>query len=371
MLLFLAAISFGCTNKKPSAGISTAAYYWKTTLDFDTTDQKIAHDIGLKTLYVRCFDVDYSAGFGMAIPLGELSGMRSDDISAYDIVPVVYLTQAVLNNLSERGLDSLAERIWPKIQKHNQSFAQSAVNAAFYKLSDAARDSLYEKYGYNYTDSLAKVYAVNNYPEIQMDCDWSKSTRDKYFGFLKTMKRISGKRLTCTLRLHQFADRDVLPPVDAVMLMAYNVSNIKQSDAPNAIIAPDKINAYLKGGTYPLPLDVALPIFSWAACYRGGQYVGLLRDVWATDVANNETFHSLGDNRYRMTRDTVMGHLFLRTGDELRVDEPSEKVLRETAQTIHSHAGQTSGYRIAFFDWNTTKISNYAPVIKNIVGTSR
>ncbi|WP_449399704.1 hypothetical protein [Chryseobacterium wanjuense] len=62
----------------------------------------------------------------------------------------------------------------------------------------------------------ASEYHLKTSNEIQIDCDWTAGIRDDYFKFLKELKKVSGKEITCTLRLHQVKDKNLtgIPPVE-------------------------------------------------------------------------------------------------------------------------------------------------------------
>jgi hypothetical protein len=55
--------------------------------------------------------------------------------------------------------------------------------------------------------------------------------------------------------------------------MLYNTGDIDTPDETNSIFKPEDAKKYLKGApaSYPLPLDVALPAFSWTLVFRDGE----------------------------------------------------------------------------------------------------
>ncbi len=106
--------------------------------------------------------------------------------------------------------------------------------------------------------------------EIQLDCDWTLTSKENYFRFVQLIKKISSKTLSATIRLHQvkYFQKTGVPEIDRGVLMYYNMGKIS-SDSSNSIY-DDHIAERYTGSLqrYPLALDVALPVFSWV-CISG------------------------------------------------------------------------------------------------------
>ena len=104
--------------------------------------------------------------------------------------------------------------------------------------------------------------------EIQFDCDWTQSTKEKYFKFLRHFRQLQNDptfQLSATIRLHQikFANQTGVPPVNRGMLMFYNMADLESIKTPNSILDLEVAHQYIDSQTtYELPLDFALPIFS-------------------------------------------------------------------------------------------------------------
>lgn len=55
--------------------------------------------------------------------------------------------------------------------------------------------------------------------------------------------------------------------------MCYNISDIKNPGTENSIFTEGEARKYFTNiNKYPLPLDIALPAFSWAVVYRNGKF---------------------------------------------------------------------------------------------------
>lgn len=316
---------------------------------------------GKRPLYVRVFDVDYSAGYDNAVPLADLDVDYNSSVSdGRPVIPTVYITNRVFEQLNDTQVVKLAEKIRIRIIKHIERWeyrvaeamipTQPTGDSADVVMRDSVRNDWYHRCN-----------------EVQIDCDWTAKTRERYFTFLQAMKvEIAPKKLSCTVRLHQYRDRrsSGIPPVDWGMLMCYNVDDPKKLSAGNAIFDPELVKGYLKAQQYPLPLDVALPAFSWGAWFRGDQFQGLLAGRDANDmVAASALYRAEGNNRFRVLQDTVIGRDFLREGDLIRIDQPRESDLLEITGLLRKKIPRKDS-RLVFFDWQTEKINRYEKIIQ-------
>ena len=284
-------------------------------------------DLKVQEMYVRCFDVDWNSGYQDAVPLGILTNEKIilEQSRNLSIIPTVFIVNRVFKYLPDNKLEFLADRILQKIP-----------------------------------------YDSTAYKEIQLDCDWNASTKDKYFKFLKIFKKQldKDKILSITIRLHQYRDRKLMgiPPTDRGMLMCYNVASPKEFGVKNSILDAEVVKQYLKGEKYPVPLDIALPMFFWGSWFKNEQFENILSN-WDMEDAADETTYELMDkdykeNLYRLKKDTVIGNNYLREGDLIRFDGAFEAEMKETIRLIKEQINPTTA-RIAFFDWNFDKIKKH------------
>ena len=134
------------------------------------------------------------------------------------------------------------------------------------------------KYCYyeNYDKTKDKIFDFN---EIQIDCDWTKYSKEKYFYLLKKIKELSDKKLSCTLRLYPYKYPDIMgvPPVDKATLMCYNLIKPLSQQNKNSILDIEELKKYLnEKKSSPLHLDIVLPTFYWTQLYQNNQFVQLL-----------------------------------------------------------------------------------------------
>jgi hypothetical protein len=365
-LFLLPFLLFQCTSKTDNSS-ERAFYYWKTTMDFDKTSDSLANDLNLKTIYVRYFDVDWSPSYKDAIPVGILNENDWEGKAHFKnkkVIPTVFITNKTFRKLDEKGIERLAENLSKKIEQVNEKFESWYVDAMVE--FDDFKDSTNTGETYRKYRKAENAIFQTMISEIQIDCDWTESTRDNFFQFLELLKpKLNGKTLSCTVRLHQYRDRKLMgiPPVDRGLLMCYNVGNVQQLTTKNAILDAEIVKQYLKGKTYPIKLDIGLPIFSWAAWYRGNEFKGIVSGWNEVDAENQNLYKETSNHRYFLEADTVIGDNYLREGDLLRWDNGFENEMTETIALLKANL-DLSGIRIAFFDWEAEKVKRHRSEIE-------
>lgn len=232
-LLALLASACGRTD---GGGSRRSVYYWSTVLDIDSTKQAFIDRHGISRMYVRYFDV-VAGEDGSPVPNATLR-FRTGVPRGMEIVPTVYIV--------------------------NDCMAADTT--------DLARLTLRRIMQMNATNDVGKV------KEIQIDCDWTRRTRQRYFSFLRTLRRLAaaeGIEVTATIRLHQLAEG--APPVDRGVLMMYNTGDFTDISCGKPILDMRDAAPYLRHlAGYGLKLAAAYPIYSWRILFRGGRYVGIM-----------------------------------------------------------------------------------------------
>lgn len=274
-------------QKQPPA--TPAFYHWKSTFAPTASDQKLLQETAVQTLYIRFFDVIWEAATRQPVPTGILTFRAKPTVKR--VVPVVFITNQTLLNLAPGNVPDLARRLVGKVRQ------------------------------------LAETQAIR-YPELQIDCDWTRSTRTRYFALLNAIAAEARVPLSATIRLHQvkYVAQTGVPPVRRGMLMAYNIGDWKRPDTRNSILDPDELRRYadyLPG--YPLPLDMALPLFRWAIIFRNGRVLALRNNLSSEQVRSHpfvttETDPAGESTRFTVNRDTTVWGVSLRRGDLLRTE---------------------------------------------------
>ena len=245
-------------------------------------------------------------------------------------VPVVYLKNEIFKESKSSEMDQLAEHVWQKI-------------------SAMARQG-----------SLA-------FREIQIDCDWTETTKELFFAFTGKLRRTAhenGVLLSATIRLHQikFADITGVPPVDRGMLMFYNLGTIDATTGDSSIYNRTDALKYAKWiKSYKLPMDVVLPIFSWGIQSRDGRVVALIEDMDREELSKIKWLHPESEQFY-VADDAGFfhGHYFSR-GDHLKFEATTPETTAEAAILVSKNQASISHFQtIAIFDLNERNLKTYA-----------
>jgi len=309
--------------------VTPAFYFWKTRYALSSADSGLLQRSGAHKLYIRMCDVDWSGAEEKILPRAPLDFAQAPD-TALDYVPVVFITARTLAHLP----DSAAVK----------TLAQ------------------------NLTGLLSKMCAgASIYPsEVQLDCDWTATRREVYFALLRAVKRqtfLKGKILSATVRLHQvkYVGKSGIPPADRGMLMCYNMGNTRKPGPHNSILDAEEAEDYLENiGAYPLPLDIALPLFRWCVLFRDHALVGILRDVPPEEAATASFLQKKNALEYRCVADTLWHGYALKTGDILRTEiveaEAIHRIARYAARRIRN-----IDLTVALYHLDPVTCSKYSP----------
>jgi hypothetical protein len=310
----------GC-GKNQIRTVTPAFYFWKTTFAPSPTELAYLDALGCKKLYVKVLDIGRDPATGEIQPYSRLEIADTTGLSNFEIVPAIFITNEVFLNISEEKIEWLA--------------AKTATS-----LTQNLKGS-----------------------EVQFDCDWTASTREAFFLFLKKMKKKLPKntRLSATIRLHQykFPEKTGVPPVERGMLMFYNTGDIDDPDEENSIFRPEDARKYLTGApkNYPLPLDLALPLFSWALVYRDSEFWKIIPEVPEREWNDTTRFQKILNPKsqipnpkstFLIRKGTFVAGHYLRPGDLLRVEAISPALLREAA-ALAATADLADEATVAFF----------------------
>lgn len=281
--------------------IVPAFYHWQTKLDLTKDEQTLLDSLQVKKLYVKFFDIDWNESQQVAQNMASLQ-WNSSDFQEFEIVPTVFITPHTLEKLNDAQLAGLATQISNKIK------------------------------------TLLQAHAIR---EIQLDCDWTASTKEKYFSLLRQMRLyFADAILSSTIRLHQikFRAQTGVPPVDRGMLMFYNMGEITDWETENSILDVQIAKSYLTDlQDYPLPLDVALPIYRWAAIYRNARLFKLIHQLSADEVADSSKYVPLAPKRYTVKTSTILRGHFLEPDDQIKIEIIDYEQLEIATKLLRDH----------------------------------
>ncbi len=231
-------LTLSCSKPKQMPTTMRSVYYWSTTLNMDSVKTAFMRNYDISRMYIRYFDVVADQS-GRAVPNATLK-FATDVPQGIDIVPTVFVMPECLRQDRSR----LASLIVKRVVQMNET-------------ND-----------------------VYNVKEIQIDCDWTQSTRQLYAEFMQAMMRECHSRhlkLSSTIRLHQLAQTP--PPADRGVLMMYNTGDATDIRCHKPILDMHDAAPYLpRLNDYKLKLSTAYPIFTWRILFRGGRFVGFIHN---------------------------------------------------------------------------------------------
>jgi hypothetical protein len=291
-ILLLVSVFPSCHHPKK---VNTSFYYWKTVYKTNPTESAWLRHFNTHKLYVRIMDVNMDEDGVSPVPISPIT-FKDKLPDSIQIVPVVFIVNYVLKTITKPRLDDLAAKL--------VTFVTAKVHQA----------------------------GKNTFDELQIDCDWTTSTRDNYFYLLNRLKlnpALKQKTLSATLRLHQLKNQkgSGVPPVSRAMLMCYNMGNLRKYGSQNSILEMNELKKYLSDNIskYPMPVDVGLPLFSWAVAFRNREYIGISKRIKIVDLNNKNQFIFIGNNIYKAAAD--LPEFGLQKADEVRWEAISVPVL--------------------------------------------
>jgi len=274
-------------------------YYWRSKLSLTKNEQQLLNNSKVPNLYTRFFDVVKENN--QFSEVGVISINKDLSINK-KIVPVIFITNETWFNIQPNEIELLANKVNDHINK---------IKA-------------------NHKIDLAN--------EIQIDSDWTTSTKNDYFKFLTTLKKVSKKNVTCTLRLHQVKDKlqTGIPPVEKMYLMCYATSSPLENQVQNSILDVKTLKSYLQHiDDYPVKLDVALPIYSWGIVTNHVGKKKLINALTAEELLQNKNFRKIDEHHFEVLKDDFYFGMYLNKGFKIKVEEIPEKDILESMTFIN------------------------------------
>lgn len=315
VLMFFLLIS--CSeNNKPIISF----YYWKTIFKLSEAEKEILLENNVRKIYIRYFDIDLHPKDTNPIPLTPIRFQEM--MNGFDVVPVVYIKNKVMLK-PNLDLEDLAKKTIGLINEIN---------------------------------SKNKIFSK----EIQIDCDWTLKSKDNYLKFIEVFKKLSKKKLSATIRLHQikYFRKTKIPNVDSGVLMYYNMGTIT-ADSSNSVYDKKVADRYLKSlKKYPLHLDFALPIYSWAVHIRNQKVVGLRSKLNFSELKNDTNYVQTSSVFFKVKHANYKNGIFYEENDKLKIEAISSEDLIEMAKDLSDNSPQKPN-EIIFYDLDEFNIKNY------------
>ena len=313
---------FSCQSPDPKQ-LAPAFYYWQTTYEPAPAELRLLNQLQIRKLYVRYFDVDWDSSTQSTVPKAVIRFVQKP--TGLTVVPVVFITNQTLIRCPTSAIPALAENLFRKIR---QISLQNNVD----------------------------------FQEVQLDCDWSASSRERYFQLLREIKNRFNLPISATIRLHQikYPEKTGIPPVDRGMLMFYNMADWKRVETQNSIYDLEVARRYTDFlERYPLPLDVVLPLFRWTVVYRTNRFLTLLNTVDQNTLKAYSFLKPQAENHFVADRDTTALGFSIRRGDVFRTEDCKTADLTAGKQLLLSKI-QNQKLTFALYHLDSTVTSHYS-----------
>ena len=314
LLLVIISTLNSCEKESPKVSF----YFWRTNFKLSAAEKQTIQSNEVKKIYLRYFDVALVQN--NPFPVATVS--LSENIKKIEIVPVVFIKNDVFLSQQTNAQD-LAQKVCKLINQINQ------------------------KHKINTT-------------EIQIDCDWSLASRKKYFEFIAFFKKESKHKISATIRLHQikYYQKTKIPPVDQGVLMLYNMGKIGEKEE-NSIYDVEVAQQYIMAlKKYPLKINVALPIFSWAIHIRNNEVINLISKVNNSKFTSDKNFDNYKDNFFRVKENQLKMGLFFKKGDVIKVESISKDNLKQMINQLSENCASTPE-EIIYYDLDENNLKQY------------
>lgn len=289
-------------------------------MKFSETEKEVLEQNNVRKLYVRYFDIGLHPETKLPIPISPIH--FQENMQQFEIVPVVFIQNRVMLEQNP-DIEDLAQKTIHLIDEINKK---------------------------------NKIVCS----EIQIDCDWTLKSKDHYLKFIEQFKKLSQKKLSATIRLHQvkYFKKTKIPNVDHGILMFYNMGTIA-ADSLNSIYDKKNSEKYLESlKKYPLHLDYALPIYSWAIHVRNQKVLGLRSKLNFSELKKDKNFEQISPIFFRVKQSNYKNGVYYEENDLLKTETISSENLKEMAEDLSEYSAQTPK-EIIFYDLDEFNLNNY------------
>jgi hypothetical protein len=296
-------------------------YFWKTNAAPTFFEKKRLNSLNIKQLSLHLFDIDVENEQSEPKPIG---------ITNVDSTWNVHQSSASEMQIKTiTGCIFITNRVFENKKLNVEKLAENTLQLVIF---------------------LEKKLPKNKLDELQIDCDWTATTRENFFLFLKKIQKIRPDLpVSATIRLHQFRfpKETGVPPVSHGILMFYNTGEITDWATENSILDSTDANKFLwSRKIYPLPLDIALPIFKWGIVFRDSAFFKIINNLDSAQLMDNQRFTSISTNRFSVKKETFLEGILLREGDLIRLEASEPAQIKWAARQIQ-RLRQTSFTRTA------------------------
>lgn len=309
-------VLFSCQKKGQT---QYSFYHWKAKAKNAFTARGVDKN-KVHKIYMHYFDVDelntantWDDGIYPVYPLTEVDTVYQD----MNIVPVVFVVNKVLKNTSIAKLAN-------KIQK--------------------------------LVDEISMHHFQRKMHQLQIDCDWSVSSKDAYFALLTELEKYF--EVSATIRLHQikYKNKTGVPPVSQGVLMLYNVGDLADF-SKNSILDSHIVASYIdESSAYPIPLDIALPLFSQTVLKNNSGKIKLIKGIHRADLKKDRIhFKEKNAHLFWVEKDTLYKGFYLSKGNQIKLEEITKKDIIQSYDRVKNSEIKVG--ELIFYHLDTTVIN--------------
>ena len=300
IVIVVAIFHISCNSNKQidqTAEKHTSIYHWKSTFELDSAELAFLQTHNIDRIYLKLFDVatehNFLDGTADIVPIATTKFVSAIPKGA-EIVPVVYITIDALRAMEGREAE----------------FANLIVERSV---------------------AMCNYNKLGKIRELQLDCDWTSSSKDVYCNLCKLVKEsLQAKEiaLSITVRLHQL--KETPPTADSGVLMLYNTGALTNHNTRNSILDMKDAKPYIKTLKYPIPLNYAYPAFGWGVKFDGHEFVSIVAED-AKPTSENE---------------------------HIRVERPTATEILEVKTLVEQHLGKPANGNI-IYHLDDSQLKNY------------
>lgn len=306
---------FSCERKSPP---DVSFYFWKTNFKLTSAEKQTLENNNVKKIYLRYFDVALTNN--KPFPVAPV--LIHETLKNSTIVPVIFIKNEVFLS-KETDVNALSQNVLNLIRQIN-------------------------------TKHKIKIN------EIQLDCDWSLESQKSYFEFIEKIKKKARTTISATIRLHQvkYNAETKIPNVDKGVLMLYNMGKIA-ADEKNSIYDYEITGQYVTSlKKYPLKLNVALPIFSWAIQIRDDRVVNLISKVNSSNFTGDKNFKSYKTDFFKVQHNTLKMGLYFKENDIVKIENISKENLKSMMGQLSQNMKEQPK-EIIYYDLDEINLKQY------------
>ena len=332
LVLAIILIVSSCQINQNDIGKPISFYHWKSKAEYSSKIEQTLRETKADKIYIHYFDVDQvnnpTYNDNGIYPIYVIKEIDSNFVD-YNIVPVVYIT--------------------------NQVF--KAENLDITNLTGRIKDLIHQ---------ISLKHFKKEIHSIQVDCDWTQSTRYAYFSFLDILKKDFD--IDVTIRLHQikYKKETGIPPAEHGTLMLYNMGDFKK-DEENSILESRIVQQYINHSTnYPLSLHLGLPLFSQTILTNNDNEHRIIKDVDRSLYETDSHFEKVDINHFKVITDTLYKGFYLTKGFTLKLEEINQNQIIESYQYIENSKLKIDEIIFYHLDDKTLNSTNVQTLIKNL-----